>query len=305
MGRDYQPPDFIGQRERLKGRPSEQGTAYANQLHDPMSLAFVSARRASTATVADRAAEPRQVYEMHGRVFRLRSSELATMIDVGKFRAIAVDDVREFSYDGNQARLRPDIENLLRQRLVQIKSVPHETKAARKLLALTSSGRRLLRNTKLVQDKQILYDGFGRPRDAHHDADLYRLYQRAAHKIERVGGCNLHVILDYELKERVSKSLAKLHSDCYSIPREQAIAASHELRWIDGKIPIPDVRIEYDTADGDRARVDLELVTNHYRLRNLLEKVRAGFSVYAYADDLPTLRRILDQRELTAEILSL
>jgi selenocysteine lyase/cysteine desulfurase len=51
--------------------------------------------------------------------------------------------------------------------------------------------------------------------------------------------------------------------------------------------------------------VDLELATGHYRGRNLAEKVRAGFSLYAHADDVSKLRRILDQRELTAEILSL
>jgi hypothetical protein len=65
------------------------------------------------------------------------------------------------------------------------------------------------------------------------------------------------------------------------------------------------VRIEYDTPDGERARVDIELATSHYRLRNLAEKVRAGFSIYAHTNDVSNLRRVLDQRELTAEILSL
>ena len=53
------------------------------------------------------------------------------------------------------------------------------------------------------------------------------------------------------------------------------------------------------------ARVDLELATEHYRGRNLAEKVHAGFSIYAHAQDAAGLRRVLDQRELTAEILSL
>ena len=51
--------------------------------------------------------------------------------------------------------------------------------------------------------------------------------------------------------------------------------------------------------------MDLELATSHYRGRNLAEKVRAGFSIYARAEDASKLRRVLDQRELTAEILSL
>jgi hypothetical protein len=64
-------------------------------------------------------------------------------------------------------------------------------------------------------------------------------------------------------------------------------------------------RIEYETREGEMARVDLELATEHYRGRNLVEKVRAGFSIYAHAQDATGLRRVLDQRELTAEILSL
>ena len=72
-----------------------------------------------------------------------------------------------------------------------------------------------------------------------------------------------------------------------------------------GQIPVPDIRIEFEARDGERARVDLELATSHYRGRNLAEKVRAGFSIYAHGEDASKLRRVLDQRELTAEILSL
>jgi len=50
--------------------------------------------------------------------------------------------------------------------------------------------------------------------------------------------------------------------------------------------------------------VDLELSTGHDRYRNLTEKVRAGFSLCAPADDVSKLRRIFE-RELTPEILSL
>jgi len=47
------------------------------------------------------------------------------------------------------------------------------------------------------------------------------------------------------------------------------------------------------------------LATGHYRGRNLAEKVRAGLSIYAHAEDASKLRRVLDQQELTAEILAL
>ena len=68
---------------------------------------------------------------------------------------------------------------------------------------------------------------------------------------------------------------------------------------------MPDLRIEYETAEMDRKHVDLELTTRNYRPRAMAEKAKAGFSLYAPREDASRLRRILDQREITAEILSL
>jgi hypothetical protein len=107
------------------------------------------------------------------------------------------------------------------------------------------------------------------------------------------------------LKKRVYHELAKLGPDRASAESKRTVAERQGLQVVRGKIPLPDVRIEYDTPDGERARVDIELATSHYRGRHLAEKVRAGFSIYAHSSDVSNLRRVLDQRELTAEILSL
>src|SRR6267154_2474265 len=106
-------------------------------------------------------------------------------------------------------------------------------------------------------------------------------------------------------KKRLYHDLAKLGPGKPSSEQKHLVAERHGLQVVRGKIPVPDMRIEYEAHDGERARVDLELATSHYRGRNLAEKVRAGFSIYAHAEDASKLRRVLDQRELTAEILSL
>ena len=252
-----------------------------------------------------RSPELRKVYEIRGRTYRLRSSEIATMVEIGKFRAIGLQDLGEFAYGSDKGRMRPDVENLIRQGLVQMKSIPHEEKGSWQLLALTKAGHRFLTGNRFAGKEQALYHGFTKPRDAHHDADLYRLYQKAAGKIEQAGGRNLRVVLDYELKKRVYHDLAKLGPDRASAEGKRTVAERHGLQVVRGKIPLPDVRIEYETTDGERARADIELATSHYRGRTLAEKVRAGFSIYAHASDVSNLRRVLDQRELTAEILSL
>jgi hypothetical protein len=55
----------------------------------------------------------------------------------------------------------------------------------------------------------------------------------------------------------------------------------------------------------EHKRLDLELATRNYRPRALAEKAKAGFSLYALRDDASRLRRVLDEREITAEIFSL
>ena len=75
---------------------------------------------------------------------------------------------------------------------------------------------------------------------------------------------------------------------------------------MDGKIPLPDLRIEYRTADGDTARVDLELTTEHYKSRQMAAKARAGFKLYMPVGSAPSGGSLVrDEREITAGILSI
>ena len=152
---------------------------------------------------------------------------------------------------------------------------------------------------------QALYHGFTKPREAHHDADLYRLYQKAAAKIEGQGGRNLRVVLDYELKKHLYRDLAKFGEDRNSASGKHAIAERHGLQRRARKDSRPG---RSDRIRNPRWRTRSRGPRTRHRslpLRNLAEKVLAGFSIYAHADEASKLRRILDQRELTAEILSL
>lgn len=306
MSRDYQPGDHLDPRVSSEGRePNTSAPPKTDEVREQASNNAPQSLSREPELTGTRTAENRTVHELRGRTYRLRSSEIATMVELGKFRAVAKEDLSEFAYGSNDDRMRPDVENLVRQGLVEMKSIPHEETGSRQLLTLTKYGHRFLTQTQSAGKGQALYHGFTKPREAHHDADLYRLYQKAAAKIEGQGGRNLRVVLDYELKKRLYHDLAKLGDDRNSADSKRAIAERHGLHVVRGKIPVPDVRIEYETPDGERARVDLELATGHYRARNLSEKVRAGFSIYARADDVSKLKRVLDQRELTAEILSL
>jgi hypothetical protein len=67
----------------------------------------------------------------------------------------------------------------------------------------------------------------------------------------------------------------------------------------------PDLRLEYETPELELRHVDLELATRDYRPRAMAEKATAGFSLYGCHEDVARLRRVLDEREIIARILTL
>jgi hypothetical protein len=306
MSRGYDPENFSG---REFPAEKQKVTVAPAALNDEFRDQAVPERSEVGGTQIDcglsRSPRRRKVYEIRGRTYRLRSSEIGAMVEVGKFRSIAAEDLAEFFYNTGKAQMKREVENLIRKGLLQTKSIPYEKTGSRQLLALTKAGHRLVTENGITGKHQVIYHGFSRPREAHHDADLYRLYRKASEKIACEGGRNFRVVLDYELQKHVNHDLAGLGRDGHSSEREQTVAEQHGLQVVSGKIPVPDIRIEYQTQEGERARADIELATSHYRGRNLQEKVRAGFAIYARAEEAAKLRRVLEQRELIAEILSL
>ncbi|MGH9685476.1 MAG: hypothetical protein ACRD5K_00090 [Candidatus Acidiferrales bacterium] len=234
------------------------------------------------------------------RDYRLRRYEEHALADIGRFRVVATEDLAKYLYEGHSVELERDLRSLARQGLIHHKAFEGSDGSTRELFTLTKAGYRLLRAHHVLPETQSAYHGFVTPKEANHDADIYRVYQIEGRRISRGGGRKFRVILDFELKRKLNRDFATFGKES-----QQEIAARHGLRVVNGKIPVPDLRIEYETPEGAMARVDLELATEHYRPRQLAEKVRAGFSLYAPRSEADRLRRVLDQRDLTAEILSL
>jgi hypothetical protein len=173
------------------------------------------------------------------------------------------------------------------------------------MYTLTKAGRSLLMKSDRLPKGQEIYSGFVKPKEAKHDAELYKLYQKEATRIETRGGRVRRVVLDYELKKKVNGDLVRLGRAKKELGKKQEVAERYGLRVIHGRIPVPDMQIEYEMPEQGIARVNLELTTGDYRPRQLAEKARAGFTMYSHGDDGARVRRILNDRELTAEILSL
>ena len=92
-------------------------------------------------------------------------------------------------------------------------------------------------------------------------------------------------MLDYELKRDYQTFLNRPDRPTEGDGGEdiQAFASAHQLSVIDGHLELPDLRIEYETADGRLESRDVELVTEHYSRGQLAGKARAGFALYRAA----------------------
>jgi hypothetical protein len=116
------------------------------------------------------------------------------------------------------------------------------------------------------------------------------------------------VKLDYEMKRELYARLVRAAADKRRDPDvlRKEVAKRYHLKVVSGRIPIPDLRIEYvNENDNEIQRRDLELATEHYRPRGLSEKARAGFELYARRGETDRLRRIRDDQDLSAAIFSL
>jgi hypothetical protein len=106
-----------------------------------------------------------------------------------------------------------------------------------------------------------------------------------------------------ELYSRLARATADKRRDREALGEE--VAKQYHLKVVPGRIPILDLRIEYvNENDYEIQRRDLELATEHYCPSGLSEKARAGFELYARRGETDRLRRIRDDRELSAAIFS-
>ena len=297
-----------GPREEYRssnGRTNSRPTEPSRDIEEPQADRQIDTARPQITQRRPEALDTPRAHYLGDRACLLRESELQTLIEVGTFRAVAAIDLASISYGGDTRRMERDIRRLKEQSFVSEKVLRADRNHVIRLFALTKKGARLARSSGAVPEDQVIYHGFVKPREAKHDADLYRLYQAQIERIEAAGGRVGRVILDYELKRNLNRELASLAPEEQSEEMRERIAGRHGLSLVNGKIPVPDMRLEYDSAEMERKHLDLELATRNYRSRALAEKAKAGFSLYALREDASRLRRILDEREITGEIFSL
>ena len=264
MDRDFQDGRIddarISERSRQE-RPPDSSKREPSDLHDRP------------------APDGRTVYELREKSYRLNDREARMLSDIGAFRAIEKDDLLRHIYKGEQAAFDRDLRHLHRQNLVRIVGPKG---SVTKYIVLAKPAKELTERYLRTNPRQQIYSGAVKIRELKHDATLYRLYDKVAKELSERDARPLRVVLDYELKRTINKALAKTKelSRQQKEQRIRQIAQEHNLKVVNGKIPLPDLRIEYESPDGEQDMCDLEYVTEHYRARSLAEKAAAGFTLY-------------------------
>ena len=273
-------------------------------------------------------ADPRRPARTANNVvgLELRPEEKQLLREAGRFRVVRTADLRETLYNGKAGPLENDLKYLRDKGLVETAHVNLRRDGQRRtmerveVITLTKDGRSLLvKQGDLPQDQKV-YAGLVKPREAEHDSQIYRAYRKESERIEAKGGSNLRVRLDFEIKADVQKAI---YSERKAAPKrdmaeiKQQVAEKFELPFVDGKIQIPDARIDYDLPRGvDRdpdqdqgsrtGHEDIEVLTAAYHAGHLRSKAQAGFRNYASASDRATLSaKIEGDHHLMENILEL
>ena len=245
----------------------------------------------------------------YGRqVYNWGELERAVMVEVGRFRTMDEADIQRAFYGGVERPFREDLRHLAAQGLIERRSIAvGKHRDTRHVLVLSKTGKRLVRRQGDVERAQAIYSGFVKPAEASHDASIYQMYEAEAREIEGRGATIRRVVLDFELKKKIYAELNKAgdYGELSYARRQEELAQLYELPIVDGKLALPDLRIEYETAEGDRAHIDLELATEHYRPGHMSVKTRAGFKLYGVNTTSHGHRAGWEGRELTADVLSL
>ena len=264
-----------------------------------------------------RAAEPdredaRRVHERvregRRRSYLLSPDERDTLYDLGRFRTVSTKNLAELRYKGNESQMRADLRSLQAQGLVQGRKVwTGRDREVDTFFTLTKPGKKLLKALRVGPTDQAIYTGFVKERELRHDGAIYPMFYREAAKIEQAGGKLRRVILDFELKKKVYSPLAKAKAlgPAEYLKLQAEIAREHGLKVVNGHITLPDLRVEYQDRHGVAAQIDLEVATDSYHGSHAAAKASAGFRIYAASETAGKLSRALEEREITAEILSL
>ena len=131
---------------------------------------------------------------------------------------------------------------------------------------------------------QRTWPGLVRKSELRHDAAIYRAGRDEARALEARGARVTRIRIDAELKSDVARATERARieggREAADRARREEAAALHLPVSESGAVLYPDVQLEYAEADGERGRVNIEVVTEEYRGSEIAAKAAAGFQMH-------------------------
>ena len=204
------------------------------------------------------------------RSYQLSQDQCKTLRTVGTFRTVNANDMPE-----------RDVKSLIAAGLLEKMTVPKRDWTQLEVLVVSKEGERCLASQHAPDDPQRYHSGLVKVRELEHDAAIYPAFQEATKDIERAGGTVQRVVLDYEFKSVINAEMNRGGSVSGEAREERRaqLAKDFDLEVVDGKLPLPDLRIEYLDANGELHHEDIEIVSRHYHGAHLAGKTAAGFKL--------------------------
>ena len=274
----------IGRAYTAQGLRERKGVLYSPERDDAAirtALEKSQSQRQADAGQRDRTGDARSTRMRDPRT-GLSADQWTTLNEIGKFRTIGVRDLIEHRYEGRYPAFDRDIRVLRDAGLVERRTAAHPKSGQTfDVVVLTRKGRGAARKAAVSSGSgQQFYSGLVKSAEIRHDIGIYRMYQRERAEIEAAGGRVTRVVMDFEVKKQLMSELNRRGGDPGNPDRKAAIGARHDIQLVNGRFVIPDLRVEYETREGESERVDLELATGDYKPAQIAAKRAAGLKIY-------------------------
>ena len=129
----------------------------------------------------------------HERSCFVSDCDLRTLEEIGRFRAVALDDLANFHFKEDRPLMDRNLQALSDQGLLHCRTVLTSRLEKLRLITLTVPGKRLLdqersRNNPLPESRQTVHAGIRKVAEISHDTAINGMYQAEAAKIRSSGG---------------------------------------------------------------------------------------------------------------------
>jgi hypothetical protein len=224
----------------------------------------------------------RERVHVRGKEFWVRPSEREALYQIGRFRVVYEADLVKGVYSGRKELADSDLRSLRNQRLISTLSFHAGRSGNERIHSLSPIAQDLVEkiDPRVERDAQQIYYGTVKASELEHDAHVYRAFQHEEKRLHAEGYRVKRVVLDFELKQKLFSKQEKLRGKKPYREIQRQTAAELNLQVVDGRVMLPDLRVEYEDERGAVGRVDLEVATGNYRGAHLAAKMSAGFRVY-------------------------